>query len=320
MKKIVGKTAIFGCSTAGEIVTGRMLKNSVVCMVFDAETIEDVKIEVMENIKANTDVRAAFNNFDAHFKIHMAYMDFDKYAGLVLIDGLSGMEEKLMESIASHTNLQFIGASAGDDIKHNATYVFADGSVYTKAALIVLLKIKSNFGFIKTQSFNILDKKMKATKVDESIREVIEFNNKPAIEAYSEALGITPEEAQLRFVTNPVGLVIDHELYVRSPRKVENESMLFYCNIKQGSELVLLESTDIIEDTRNALKTKLAASGKITGIINFNCIQRTLEMEEKNQIADYEKLFSDIPTIGFSTFGDELIYHINQTATMLVFK
>jgi hypothetical protein len=82
----------------------------------------------------------------------------------------------------------------------------------------------------------------------------------------------------------------------------------------------LLESTDIINDTKNALKQAEQELGSISGIININCILRTLELEQKNLAGDYEKIFSNIPTVGLSSYGEQYIGHINQTATMLVFK
>jgi hypothetical protein len=85
-------------------------------------------------------------------------------------------------------------------------------------------------------------------------------------------------------------------------------------------KLYLLESTDIVVDTKRSVKNKAAKMGKLSGIINFHCILRTLELESKGMTDDYGKIFSDIPTIGFSTYGEEFIGHINQTSTMLVFK
>lgn len=85
-------------------------------------------------------------------------------------------------------------------------------------------------------------------------------------------------------------------------------------------EYSVLESKDIVKETEAALNAKKEELGNISGIINFNCILRTLELEAKNQTDAYGALFSDIPTIGFSTYGEEYIGHINQTATMLLFK
>ncbi len=58
----------------------------------------------------------------------------------------------------------------------------------------------------------------------------------------------------------------------------------------------------------------------ISGVVNFNCILRTLELGQKGLTEDYGKVFEKVPTVGFSTYGEQYIGHINQTATMLVFR
>jgi len=42
---------IFDCSTAGEIVSGQMLKNSIVAMAFNAAVIQDVRVEVLTDVR-----------------------------------------------------------------------------------------------------------------------------------------------------------------------------------------------------------------------------------------------------------------------------
>jgi hypothetical protein len=238
----------------------------------------------------------------------------------VLVDGLSGAEEGLIDKIGDLTDITFIGGSAGDDLKFAATHVYANGKSYSNAAVLALLKPAGEFSFVKTQSFTVLPTKLVVTKADEAKREVIEFNDKPAAQAYAEALGVSVEEAAARFMHNPVGLVIDGEPFVRSPQQFKGSSMVFYCSVVEGMELSILESTDIIEDTRKALAEVRGKLGGISGIINFNCILRTLELEEKQATDGYGALFADVPTAGFSTYGEQYIGHINQTATMLVFK
>lgn len=321
IKEAFNDSEIFGCSTSGEITSGRVLKNSVVAMAFDSNVVDDLKIEVIENIKNNASAKTAFKSFEDYFGKSMNEIDIDKYIGIVLVDGLSGTEERLMDSIGDMTNVSFIGGSAGDDLKFECTYVYADGKVYTNAAVLVLMKLKTKFEIIKTQSFNVLDAKLKVTKVNENTREVISFNNKPAVQAYAEAVGVSADQAPNYFMSNPVGLVADQDnVYVRSPQKVEGESIIFYCSIAEGLEVSLLESTDIVKDTKAAVADKKNKLGKISGLINFNCILRTLELESKGKTGEYGEIFKDIPTIGFSTYGEEYIGHINQTATMLVFK
>jgi hypothetical protein len=320
MRKNFKSSEVFGCSTSGELISGKMLKNSIVAMALSSDVIEDVKVEVIENINDKNEVKRVFKAFDDYYGESVSNSDYSKYFGLVLIDGLSRTEEMIMDKIGDLTNHLFIGGSAGDDLKFNKTYVFANGKAYSNAAILTLLKPRTAFDIIKTQSFKVLDKKLIATKVNVKNREVIEFNNIPAVKAYAQAVGVTEDKAANYFMSNPVGLVVDGDVYVRSPQQIKGNSIIFYCNILEGMEVSLLESTNIVEDTKNAVNNKIKEMGGISGIINFHCILRTLELEQKHQTEDYGKIFTDISTIGFSTYGEEYLGHINQTSTMLVFK
>ncbi|TYQ16585.1 UNVERIFIED_CONTAM: hypothetical protein Cloal_3141 [Acetivibrio alkalicellulosi] len=324
MQRAFEDAVVFGCSTAGEITSGDMLTKSIVAMAFNSSIIEECKIEVLENISDNPDVNNAFDSFEKYYNDNLYTMDMTKYVGIILIDGLSMMEESVMDLIGDRTNVTFIGGSAGDDLKFSKTYVFANGKAYNNAALLALLKINdtAEFGIIKTQSFEVLDHVLTASKVDEKNRQVIEFNNEPAVNAYAKAVGASsPEHISKYFMTNPVGLPIgEDDIYVRSPQSIIGNTMRFYCNILEGMEVKLLKSTNILEDTKRSIESKVKEFGSIEGIINFHCILRTLELQKENTTKQYGEIFKDIPTIGFSTYGEEYIGHINQTSTMLVFK
>ncbi|MGD6935063.1 MAG: FIST signal transduction protein [Candidatus Bathyarchaeia archaeon] len=319
LQKAYVKAKVFGCSTAGEIVTGKMLKNSVVAMAFDKDSIADIDIAVVEHVKKENNVKTALSQFEKYYKKALGSLSIDEYVGIILVDGLSGSEEKLMDTLGNLTDIIFIGGSAGDDLKFKATHVFANGKAYTDAAVLALLKPTKGYEILKTQSFKVLDAKLVATKVNEANREVVSFNKMPAVEAYAKATKTTSKTVADSFMKNPVGLVINNEPYVRSPQQVKESSMIFYCNIKEGAELSLLESTDIVNDTDKALK-EIIKECNVTAVINFNCILRTLELEQKNQVEAYGKIFTNVPTVGFSTYGEEYLGHINQTATMLIIK
>jgi hypothetical protein len=316
LQKEYPQAAVIGCSTSGEIISGQMLKNSVVVQVIDGETVSDVAVAVVDRIKEQDNIEQALKAFEKHYGEKLSKMDISKYVGIVLFDGLSGSEEKAMDKLGNLTDLIFIGGSAGDDLKFKQTFLFAKGKAYSDAAVLALIKPTKGFEIIKTQSFKQLNQVLKADEVNEAARTVIKFNNSPAVEAYAKAVGVPAAKANDKFMSNPVGLMLGGEPYVRSPQQVKDGNMVFYCNIKKGMELAVLESTDIINDTRKALeKAKNAA-----GIINFNCILRTLDLEARKQTAEYGLLFTKIPTIGFSTYGEAYLGHINQTATMLVLK
>ncbi len=311
---------VFGCSTAGEIVSGQMLNNAIVAMAFSAEAIKDLNIQVVEDLQDEQSLAGAFGVFENHFKTPMAEIDPSEHVGIILIDGLSGAEEGFIENVGDLTNVTFIGGSAGDDLKFAATHVYANGKSYQNAAILALLKPGVDFTFIKTQSFRDLGKPLEVTKADELKREVFEFNGQPAAASYAAAIGTSIEKAPEHFIQNPIGLVIDDEPYVRSPQQIKGSSIMFYCSVMEGMELSLLESTDMIKDTRLAIDQAAEELGGVSGIINFNCILRTLELTDKNLTQEYGNLFGAVPTIGFSTYGEQYLGHINQTATMLVFK
>jgi hypothetical protein len=308
-----------GCTTAGEIVSGRMLKKSIVAMAFDGETLESAFVEGVPDLSPDG-VKAGVRALEKRAGRPLADLDYKAHVGLIVIDGLSGAEERVMETLGDLSDIPFIGGAAGDDLAFKATHVFVNGRAMTKAAGLAVLKPRKGYDILKTQSFKVLDKRLTATKVDEATRTVLEFNGKPAAAEYAKALGVPETEAPKHFMHNPVGLMVGGEPYVRSPMQVKDGRMVFYCRIKNGMELSLLETGDIVSDTAKALETKRKEMGSVSGVVNFNCILRTLELEGKKQTEAYGKVFASLPTVGFSTYGEESLGHVNQTSTMVLFK
>jgi hypothetical protein len=167
----------FGSSTAGEIVTGKMLTKSIVAMAFNKHAVKDCKVEVIDNLKKES--LRAFNAFQRHFGQSMKKLDPHKYVGMILIDGLCCKEELVMDKMGDLTNVTFIGGSAGDDLKFKKTHVYANGKSYSHGAVMAIIEPATEFSFIKTQSFCELPKKLAVTKANEFTREVFEFNGNP---------------------------------------------------------------------------------------------------------------------------------------------
>jgi hypothetical protein len=307
-----------GCTTAGEIVSGQMLQNSLVAMALGSELVARVEARLVGRVSedARGSVTAALEDVARALGHAPGDLEPDRYVGLILADGLSGAEERLMDALGDRTNIAFVGGSAGDDLKFQKTRVFLGANAASNAAVIVVIEPAVPFQILKTQSFRVLPKKLVATQVNEPMRRVIEFNGEPAATAYGRAVGTSVEQASTRFMTNPVGLLAGNEIFVRSPQRIEGGSIYFYCSITEGAELTLLESTDIVTDTEKLLATVPDASA----ILDFDCILRTLELRQKGQCDRYGSLFAKTPTVGFSTYGEEYIGHINQTSTMLVFR
>ncbi|MDD1727594.1 MAG: FIST C-terminal domain-containing protein [Methanospirillum sp.] len=309
---------VIGCSTSGEIVSGSMLKNSVVAMALESDVIAGIAADVIDVTDRKAPSRAIIGLAEK-FGSKPLDLNPDQYVGIILIDGLSCAEEWLMEKIGDLVNIPIIGGSAGDDLSFKKTWVYLDGKAYNNAAILALMKPACKFDLIKTQSFIQANKKLTPTEVDEATRKVIEFNDMPAVTAYAKAVGVDEKDVASQFMTHPVGLIADGDPFVRSPQRVDGSSIYFYCQIRNGVDLEVLTSTDIIADTTDVVQKVQKEKGPIKGLINFNCILRTLQLEQEQKTDAYGNIFKNIPTIGFSTYGEEFIGHMNQTSTILIF-
>ncbi len=311
---------VFGCSTAGEIMTGRMMKGSVVAMAFDKESLPNFKVEVVHHLSRKVEVNDVFRSFERHFGEAADEMKPSSYIGIVLVDGMCGLEERLMDVIGDKTNVLFLGGSAADDLKFQSSHVYANGKSYRDAAVLALLRPAAPFDLVKTQSVREMGPELVVTRANEDHREIMEFNNRPAATAYAEALGVSVNELAACFPSHPLGLVIDGEPYIRSPTQIVGESVFFHCSSVEGMPLSLLELTNLIEDTKKTLEESRMRLGGVSGVIVFNCAHRALELEYKNLTLKYGEVFADIPVIGFNSYGEQFIGHMNQTATMIVFR
>ena len=310
-----------GCTTAGEFITCKMGYNSIVAMAWSKDSLKELKIEFLKNIKTDTQVVAkAFKSFEASLGKPMKYLDPSRYVGMVIFDGLSGCEEKINDRIGNLTNVPFVGGTAGDDLKFVCTYLFLDGKAYPEGCILLLMEPANGYAILKTQSCELTGKKLIPTKVIENERKVVEFNNKPAAIAYSEAVGVSVDDLPKYFSAYPLGLVFDEQnIFIRVAQEIkENLSIKFACSIKGELELDVLRATNVVADTNVDLqKHKI---NEMKAIVDFHCAYRFIELDAKNQMKEYSELFGNVPTIGFSTYGESFIGHMNQTSTMLLLK
>ena len=296
-----------GCSSAGEITTGAMLDGGLVVAAFDAAELPKAEVLAI----AGDNVKEAVGALTSRFPT----VDFSTHVGLVLFDGLSGKEETVMESLGDCTDLTFVGGSAGDDLKFAKTDVYANGKPVAGVGALALLHVPGGFDLIKTQSFCTSGKTLTPTKVDSVSRAVLEFDGQPAAQAYAAAVGAESSEvAAGAFMTSPLGLMAGDEPFVRSPQRFDGDKLHFYCSVREGVELAVLKGTDIVADTAKAL-----TKSSFRSLIVFNCILRTLDLKAQGKTEVFGKLFT-VPTVGFSTYGEAYIGHINQTATILALR
>jgi hypothetical protein len=320
LRKAFGDVPSLGCTTAGEIITGQMLKNSVVLMGFDSEELRTAHVAAVQDMQNPDSVDQAVETLATSVGSSPHDLDPGQYLGLILHDGLSVAEENVMGRLGDLTNIPFVGGSAGDNARFEATHVFVDFEPRQNISGIALLEPTRPYHILKTQSFDVTDTVLTVTDVDEATRTVHSFDDRPAAEAYAEAVGVTTDRLPERFQDSPLGLVMgDGEPFVRSPQQIKGTDVVFYCQVKKGMRLHVLRARDIVQNTQRDLQAKLDEIGGARAAINFHCILRTLELHGKEQEEPYGKVFAEVPTVGFSTYGESYIGHINQTSTIVLF-
>jgi len=318
-------TVAVGCTTAGEFIAGKgNLQKSLVAMTLPQGSVKRAEAVLIENLEQMAgNAGAVLKELAARWGKELRDLDPKRFVGLVLPDGLSLQEETLMDALGDAApDLLIVGGSAGDDLQFKATYIGVGDKVATNASALVLMEMNVPFEVVKSSHFAPTSKTLTATRVDEATRTVYEFDGRPAVEAYAEAIGLTRDQIDTPVMAaNPIGLVIGDDPFVRSFQRVnEDGSMVLYSNVLEGSEVTILQGGDMVEKTREAVQEAVDhLGGTVSGAIVFNCILRWVEGEGKvcNPMVFKELERRGIPGIGFHTYGEQFLGHINQTVTML---
>lgn len=311
---------IIGSTSHSEYCNSSYTDHSVSIMAIDKQSVEDVCIRVVENmeqekIKLYDLLSEMEDQFGGQEEI---FNHFDRYVGIVLFESSAKAEEAFMDSLGTASDILFVGGSSSST-ENNISKVYADGKSYTKAAVLAILKTVNGYDILKTQSACILSEQaLLVTKSNLHQRILYEFDHRPCGEVYAEVLGVPKEQIQNYFVSNPLGIVAEGEIFVRTFDQIKEDGITLHCGLPEGAEIHVLKIGDIISDTKKALDSIITYSP--AGVINFNCLYRTFEMLSKELTDAYCSLFGRYASIGFSTSGEAFLGHINETSTILVIK
>lgn len=310
---------VIGSSSHSEYCCDTYTDGSVSLMAFDAQSVADVCVRVVEDISGEPDVRGTLQEMHEYYGGEDAVLaGYEHYVGIILFESSAKAEEVFMDRLGTATDVLFVGGSSST-ADSGASLVYAGGRSYTGAAVLAMLKTVNGYDVIKTQSAHILsERKLLVTKSDLRNRVLYEFDHRPCGEVYAEVLGIPEEQIQNYFVSNPLGVVAGDEIFVRTFNQIQDNGITLHCGLPEGTEINVLKIGNIVDDTKKALDDVITYPP--AGVINFNCLYRTLEILNEKQVEPYCALFGRYPSIGFSTGGEAYLGHINETSTILVIK
>jgi hypothetical protein len=317
-EKVFGSIPYVGCSTNGEMMTGKILHNSIVAIALDDTIINHCSIQIVKDLFSTADIDDAFNKLKKDFCSKCVDEHPEKYVGMIMANGLTNKEEDLIKRLNDLTEVSFVGGSAGDDLSWRETYVFFKGKSYTKSAVLVLLEPTVGFKVLKTQSFAPIGKVAKVTSVDRELRCIKTIDNIPAGLFYAQQLGVPPEKISEYFTDYSIGIMIYNEAYVHDVQSVDKDYNLYmYSSAPKDAEMQILKAADLAEDMSRFRNRVLMTLPSISAIIHFCCVNRFTKLQ-KEGIQDFSQALEGLPCIGFATYGEFFISFINQTSVLLV--
>jgi hypothetical protein len=311
---------VIGCTTAGEITAeSGYLSNGIVGVSLSSDelTIHPRLIHPLDKFGL---VEAENLVQDLHKELKVSpEFDATRMFGLLLVDGMSMLEEQVVASIYNQLGgVPIIGGSAGDDLSFKESRVFWDGEFINNAAVFTLFETTLPFKTFQTQHFEPTDTRLVITESDCATRTVKEINGEPAVEEYARAVGLEVKELSPQvFAAYPVMLKIGGEYYVRSIQKANPDgSLTFYCAIDNGLVLTVAKGTALLENLRQHLEKLHDEVSNVKLVLGCDCILRRLELQQKNQIDEAQTILDSSEFIGFSTYGEQFNgIHVNQTLT-----
>lgn len=244
--------------------------------------------------------------------------------GILLVDGLSQMEERLVQSLGEHfDSIPIVGGSAGDDLRLRDTHVFYGGAFHSDAAVLSLVTTDAPFHPLHVHHFVPGRKKIEITTARSKVRTIYEIDGETAALAYADLVGVSMADLNPNvFSRHP--LLIEHEgrYFVRSIQRVNGDgSLMLYSAIESGQTAWIAEPLDPVAVLTDAFHSLPEPVREPSLVIGFDCVLRRLEFEQKRLDATVGRLLASRNVVGFCTYGEQYDnMHMNQTFTGVALK
>lgn len=320
LKRHFGDLPLVGCTTAGEITPDGYGRGCITAIGFDRDRFA-IEGQLISDLKqfGLTDAQGAVEQLMIRCRERSIAPITGHTFALTLLDGLSVLEEQVLATLnAALGSIPHFGGSAADALNLVDTHVYFDGAFHTGAAVLLLFNTRSEFKVFSTHHMTPTSEKLVVTQARCSERQVVELNAEPAAIAYSEAVGVPVAELTHEvFALHPIAVRLGDAYYVRSIQKVNDDlSLSFYCAVETGIVLTVMNTGDIVQDTRNLLNGIVEEMGQPEIILGCDCVLRRMELELTDRVDPISEMFQRFRVQGFNTYGEQFAgMHLNQTFT-----
>jgi len=269
-------------------------------------------------------IKSELNKISLPFDIHA-----DDTLALTFFDGLSASESFFVRALQACGNFPcyFVGGSAGGKLDFTTALIHDGVSIAKNKAVMVFVKLAKNirYGLLKTHNFVPTNKTFiiaEADPLQRTVTSVIDpntFSVKSFIDVLCEQFHCAPLQLKERLKNYSFAINLNGDFNIRSIYEVDldNNCCKFFCDLNFGDTLYLMQAKDIGSTTNSAIqKFMQPKSSKPVAVIANDCILRRLN--NGAQLPSVQ-LFDNVPIAGFSTFGELLGIHMNETLTAVMF-
>ncbi len=313
IQKRFENVVIIGASTAGEILEGEILEESIV-----------ISISIFESTSLVSYSDINDDSFLIGQNIAKNIVTKDTKAVILFADGVRCNGEAILKGFKSITSKKIIvsGGMAGDNNKYQRTFVIDGDNIIENGAVGVALNSKT---LIAHNSYSLAWKPigipMTITKADKN--KIYEIDNKPIIDVYHDYLG---EEVVERLPASAIEFPLIFEkdglLITRSMISVDNGVFSFAGEIPVGEKVRFgVANAKLFAEEGDKL-FEINKKFPIESLFVYSCVARK-KFLGKQITTKLKPLAQLAPMSGFFTFGEFYsgrndFEMLNITTTLLV--
>ncbi|TPE54570.1 chemotaxis protein [Maribrevibacterium harenarium] len=280
-----------------------------------------VSMSKRERIKR---IKGELQNLTPSFPVH-----FNDTLALTFFDGLSSSENFFMQAIYDLGKLpcHFVGGSAGGKLDFKQALVYDGNKVAHNCAVVVFVKMaqQKRFGILKTHNFEKTDKSFVVAEADAQrriVHSVIDSRSGKVVNIVDhlcDHFRCAAGDLNSKLQSHTFAVEIHGELYIRSVANIDvnDRSIAFFCDLDFGDKVILVKASSFADSTQRAYEKFMQGkpSAPIAMIANDCILRRLNNGNQLNQVGTFKQLKG----AGYSTFGELLGVHMNQTLTGLFF-
>ena len=246
---------------------------------------------------------------------------------LTYFDGLTASEDFFTQALYSSERFPcyFVGGSAGGKLDFGQADISLDGQVQSNKAILAFCKLAKNYryGIFKSHNFEPTGSSFVAVDFDpfsRTLRSVLDSRNNLVTprQALAQHFGCDESRVADSLAGYSFGVEIKGELFIRSVSAFNDDgSISFFGNFIFGERLQLVKAGNFAQSLKRDYDNFMQGKpGAPAALIANDCILRRL-----NNAASLSGVnaFDGLCVSGFSTFGEFLGVHQNETVTSIGF-